>query len=733
MHRILTITLITLLIFAVVIPQTRAAVSSCSASVSPTTVTTDSSNEFVFTINNTDSVAIVWIDVRRPSGNFTITSISVSGWGESTDSTGTTLQFGTLSPGGTLNFSLFADTGGSEASSADWSVQVSDDSGGASPFSCSGTLGTAIEGGAPDTTAPTISDLTISEVSDTSVKITWTTDESADSVVEYGTTASYGSTKSDSTQTTSHLITLDSLSADTTYHYRVKSTDGSGNTAQTSDNTFVTAKQGTTVTVTETKVETKTETKTVTVTKLVEDTTLPGVFLTTDFSQVYSASPRITGSASDDVGVSSVEYSIDAGVNWLPVDKISDPNAKTTAFEFTAEGLLDGNYEVRVRAVDPTGNIAVSEAYTLVFDRLAPRVGVSLYSIGPQTLDSDVNGTSLALEGLDQKITLSAVGGPISIDLLVNRAGDASQIFSLTKNPETGLWSGTLSFAESGLYSIQVRSVDGAGNKTARLFNPVVVLPAGTVADANGPLPGVTVSLFYFELTTRRFVLWNGRPFSQENPQVTDERGNYRLIVPRGKYYLQVAKGGYEAQTSEIFTIGHTLAINSDFLLGKQTGFKIFSKATKLALKKPRLPEGRVGIGAKIGSELPFFVLQAQTPSGPAAIFSTSFRGKPTLITFLTTWSPVTSEQMAILSDLADKPSVAPHVIMIGESQSQVNIFQRKGRYSLAILADSDARLVELLKLQNVPTHIFLDRRGIVTAVKVGVLSERELIDNLLN
>ena len=94
--------------------------------------------------------------------------------------------------------------------------------------------------GQADTTPPTISNVQVIDITETSATITWTTDEPADSTVEYGTTTSYGSTEYDPTLVTSHSITLTGLSPGTTYHFRVKSTDAAGNTAVSGDYTFTT-------------------------------------------------------------------------------------------------------------------------------------------------------------------------------------------------------------------------------------------------------------------------------------------------------------------------------------------------------------------------------------------------------------------------------------------------------------------------------------------------------------
>ena len=94
--------------------------------------------------------------------------------------------------------------------------------------------------GPPDTTPPVISAELASNITAGTASITWTTDEASNSVVEYGPTTSYGSTASNAANVTSHNVGLSSLAANTLYHYRVKSTDGAGNTATSGDHSFQT-------------------------------------------------------------------------------------------------------------------------------------------------------------------------------------------------------------------------------------------------------------------------------------------------------------------------------------------------------------------------------------------------------------------------------------------------------------------------------------------------------------
>ena len=96
--------------------------------------------------------------------------------------------------------------------------------------------------GGPDTTPPSISNVSISGVTAVGATITWTTNEASDTLVEYGTTTSYGSSSSlNSSMVTSHSMALTGLTGGRLYHYRVKSKDAAGNQGVSGDFTFTTS------------------------------------------------------------------------------------------------------------------------------------------------------------------------------------------------------------------------------------------------------------------------------------------------------------------------------------------------------------------------------------------------------------------------------------------------------------------------------------------------------------
>ncbi|GEM_PF-2442411 len=92
-----------------------------------------------------------------------------------------------------------------------------------------------------DTTAPIISNPNSSGVTSSTATLSWSTNESADTQVEYGLTTSYGnSSPLNASLGTSHSVSLSGLSSNTLYHYRVKSKDAAGNVAKSGDFTFTT-------------------------------------------------------------------------------------------------------------------------------------------------------------------------------------------------------------------------------------------------------------------------------------------------------------------------------------------------------------------------------------------------------------------------------------------------------------------------------------------------------------
>lgn len=170
----------------------------------------------------------------------TSSSVSLS-WNASSDNVGVTgynVYIGTnIQNGALITGTTYTVTGLSASTPYVFTVKARDAAGNWSSASNSLTITTSA---APDTTAPTISGVTATGVTTNAATISWSTNESANGTVDYGTTTSYGLSSTNSVLSTGHSATLSGLTANTLYHYRVKSADAAGNLATSGDYTFTT-------------------------------------------------------------------------------------------------------------------------------------------------------------------------------------------------------------------------------------------------------------------------------------------------------------------------------------------------------------------------------------------------------------------------------------------------------------------------------------------------------------
>jgi len=195
---------------------------------------------------STAAAVNVTVDNDPPSG-----SVVINGGAEATSSTAATLTLSAtdaVSPVITMRLSSDGTSFSAPepyASTKAWTlstgsgtkavyVQFQDAAGNWSP-SFSDTI-------VLDTTKPTISGATASNVSGSAALITWTTNEPATSQVQFGLTTAFGSTTPlDPSLVTSHQVTISGLNPQTSYYYRARSKDAAGNERLGTTLTFTTA------------------------------------------------------------------------------------------------------------------------------------------------------------------------------------------------------------------------------------------------------------------------------------------------------------------------------------------------------------------------------------------------------------------------------------------------------------------------------------------------------------
>ncbi len=708
-------------------------ITSCDASMRAHAVSPNSDNNFAIHIDNTSGTDIQWIKLTRPSDNFTIISSDAPGWDNSNTPNVANESNGSLAPGNGVDINLDVRSANVQADPANWVVEATDSSTGQNLLACSGTLDTAITGDVSDITPPAISDVSIDNISTSSVTVSWLTDEASTSQVNYGLDDSYGSSSDfDSTMTTQHTVNLTGLNPGTGYHYQVSSADAAGNPATSQDNTFLTAKQ---------PVVSQNNAINIPITNP-GDKTPPTISLTTQLPHVVQSFPSVSGVAADNAAVMRVEYSTDGGANWLPADSQTGIGTKKVTFSFTPLNLEDGNYNILVRAIDGGGNIAKTPATAVVVDKLPPLVGGNVLSLGPQVLQASHDGVISTLAGIDEKITLSAVGGPININLIARNVNNKQepQSFNLTQSADSGLWSGILSFNAPGTYTLTAEAVDGAGNKTNTVINYAAVAAPASVVDQKTKKPiAANITVYYMQPDSNSWVVWDGAAYGQMNPQTTDKGGNFSLFLPAGQYYLKARAKGYHSLSSTIFKLNQPTPVlttlnmkpGKDFMVGSinLSGWNFLAQPVELNLNASAKAQD-VKSNSLIGQPVPAFDL---TNTNNQAVGATDLLGKPTVLTFISTWAPSTNEQLAALSQLQKNPDINVEPVALQQDTGQVRAYNQIAGYSLSWLSDPDSTLSGSFRIPSLPTHYFIDRKGIIRQVVSGVLSKQELLNDLSN
>jgi hypothetical protein len=728
----------------------RAALDSCSIGVAPTSVAPNTTTDFSFGIYNGNSNPIAWLEVTRPAGNYvTLQNGSASGWDATVGSDTVTFGNGSLGTGYSQGFDVQAVSRSSNGGPVAWTVRASDNSDGSGAITCDGDTSLTI---ATQPSVINITNVRVSSVDSTAITVLWDTDVPSTSQVQYGEDPTYGSMSSLSgTLVTSHSVRLTGLRADTGYHYQVMSTTpADGGSASSGDGTFLTAAAPTEVVV-QVPVAVPGSTGTIGQIGPQLETVPPTVTVATKLTGAYATPPSISGTASDNVAVAKLEYSTDGGKNWAGVPKV-EPTVTTTTtgkgkakhtttetstakvnFSFVPVLTDDGNYVVLVRATDSSGNQAMSAPMTLVIDRLPPRFGGELVAFGSQAAQPDALGRWQAILGLDQTITLGAVGGPTEVTIEALKAGtkQVAHTFNLRRDADSGLWRGVLSFGTVGDYQLEVAAVDGAGNRVRQLLSVVQVsAPARVVGPNAKGVKNAKVTLYYRLPGSRAWVVWDGEAFGQSNPQQTSDSGGFQMLVPAGTYYLKAEAKGYETVVTREFTLDRPTPLLPVVKLTARPRLGPFELPWVSVRRVEIQPtaKGAQATASIVGHSLPSFNLPS---TGGGTVSMVGLLGKPTLVTVLSTWAPAMSEQLPALEQLQANHDLNIVPLVLGERSSRVQAYLGRAGSDLSMVIDADATLGLALGAPNLPTHYVLDRKGIVRAVFTGAVPAQVLLDKL--
>ena len=228
----------------------------------------------------------------------------------------------------------------------------------------------------PDEQAPLVQDVATERI-DTGVRITWVTDESAISGVEWGRTTDYEFGSLPSEGRIDHELVLPDLEPGVTYHFRVIAADALGNTSTGEDRSIHFAPAG-----------------------------RPFIDLWYGDEMVFgpNGTPQrflnLLGNVSDEDGIASLTYSLDGAA---PADLNLGPDGRRLLrpgdfnVEVPIDGLEPGTHRVELRAVDGGGTTSTR---TMSFE-WAPRPSPPLLPL--QTNWADATSIDDQIQVVDGK------------------------------------------------------------------------------------------------------------------------------------------------------------------------------------------------------------------------------------------------------------------------------------------------------------------------------------------
>jgi hypothetical protein len=757
MRRQLVAGIVAVLVVGLLPGLASAKVSSCGASVSPSSLSPGTDTDLTVSIVNISGPDIVWVQLVRPNADYSVNAAASDGWDPVVNASSVVLTGGDLSGDGRMTVDVNVHAVAWESDAANWTVRVSDSPFGASATDCTGARSTTIQTYlAPDNAGAGVSNVAAASTA-TSVAIQWDSDVATGSGVSYGLTSDYGgSTAYDPTLATHHSVSISGLEPETGYHFQVAGLDSGNAPYFSGDNTFLTlaapvvrggpggggngGSGGATPVPTPVAGGGAAPRGTIAIKAVPTETVAPTVEVTTNVSRPFTKDLTISGVARDNVAVARVDYSLDGGKSWIVVPSPPGLGTKQANFSFAPINPEDGNYSLVVRATDTSGNVGKTNPATLVIDRLPPRMGGVLVSFGPQVATLDAAGRWRATVGVDETVTMNAVGGPVSMVVAATRVGMSrvSQNFYLRKDNGNGLWKGLISFSEPGTYELAATAVDGAGNTTTRQLSDVVVSDAARVVTPRGAgVGGATVTLYYRQPGTQTWLEWDGGAYGQVNPQRTRATGMFAMVAPPGTYYLKAEAAGYRTMVTQQFSLDRPTPLGPALRLAKRAQLRVGPWSwtlpgitlTQITVDAAGTVSGGPAAGSNLlGRSLPAFRLP--TTSG-GTVTPVGLQGKPTVVTMMSTWAPPADGQLAALAQLQTHHDVNVVPLYLGEHVGRVQTALARGGYELSATVDTAATLSDTLGVPIVPTHYFVDRNGKVGATYTGFLSADQLLARL--
>jgi peroxiredoxin len=130
----------------------------------------------------------------------------------------------------------------------------------------------------------------------------------------------------------------------------------------------------------------------------------------------------------------------------------------------------------------------------------------------------------------------------------------------------------------------------------------------------------------------------------------------------------------------------------------------------------------------KVGRPAPDFEL---TLIDGSVVRLSDYRGRPVWINFWASWCPPCRAENPDIESVYNAHREADGLVLlapaIGEGSGAVAGYMERADLAYPVGVDTDTQIAANYRVLGIPTHIFVDRDGIVREIRVGAMSEKTM------
>jgi cytochrome c biogenesis protein CcmG/thiol:disulfide interchange protein DsbE len=154
----------------------------------------------------------------------------------------------------------------------------------------------------------------------------------------------------------------------------------------------------------------------------------------------------------------------------------------------------------------------------------------------------------------------------------------------------------------------------------------------------------------------------------------------------------------------------------------------VFDRPDVAASQSVSVTAAAAGAAPEIGKPAPDFAL---TMIDGTQVRLSDFKGKPVWINFWASWCPPCRAENPDIQDLYNAHKDADGLVLlapaIGEGRDSVAGYMQRADLHYPVGTDSDTQIAANYRVLGIPTHIFVDREGIIRDMRIGAMSKKTM------